>query len=741
MSNLSLKLVIDGSATGALRALNEVKSGTTAVENQLKRLQDVGRSALQFLGIGLGIRELITLADTYTNMTSRLKLVTQYAGNFKEVFDGLAESARSTRSELAGTVDLYVKIAPALQGIGLLGKPAVGIITTINQAIGISGASAQSAAAALTQLAQGIGAGALRGEEFNSVIEQTPGLAQAIADGMGVPIGALRKLAEDGKLTAEAIADALRKVAPQVEADFAKMPKTVGQALVGLKNEVLLYVGATDNATSGTSTLAAVIGEVAKEFKDAGPVVTAFTEAVKVMVNGLDGAYRMLKIVGLGLAGYAVAAKLALTGDFKGARQVWQDLGKDIEDVLMKPLLTAPKLEEAAVDSARKRGQLEEQLKTQVEKLEAQKRYIATGEMDKIAGKEKETIDKRIAEQQRLVDAVHAAWQDSLKEATKASEAAIALRDKASEKRQSASDKATQIRNKDLSPEDKQALDLQTARDAQDQGAYAAARAGVAQLEGRGKDFERYAKEAEKFLDRAMKFAESSGDANLIEELGKQQASLLNTQAKGEDKKAADLNAQAAAQATLLNDLQAKLEKMKADARAIEVKVELADAETKIKGFIKQLDAIPESKTITVNTVNAGGAAVPAVPDVTTARAFGGPLPGSAPHDRADNMLYWGTPGEWVIQRPAARYYGAAFMAAINNMRLPKFAMGGQIGGSAIDRLSVPSLSPSARADSALAGITLDFGSLGKHDAMAPLSTQREIERVFKRAALQFGRK
>lgn len=736
MSNLSLKLVIDGSATGALRALNEVKSG-------LKRLQDVGRSALQFLGIGLGIRELITLADTYTNMTSSLKLVTQYTGDYNTVLAGLSDSARATRSDLGATVDLFTKISPSLRGIGLNGAQAIGVITTINQAIGISDASSQSAAAALQQLGQGLGAGALRGDEFNSVMEQTPGLAQAIADGIGVPIGELRKLAEEGKLTAEAIADALRKVAPQIEADFAKMPKTVGQALTGLKNEVLIYVGATDQATGGTSALANVIGEVAKEFKESGPVVTAFTEAVKVMVNGLDGAYRMLKIVGLGLAGYAVAAKLALTGDFKGARQVWQDLGKDIEDVLMKPLLTAPKLEEAAVDSARKRGQLEEQLKTQVEKLEAQKRYIATGEMDKIAGKEKETIDKRIAEQQRLVDAVRAAWQDSLKEATKASEAAIALRDKASEKRQSASDKATQIRNKDLSPEDKQALDLQTARDAQDQGAYAAARAGVAQLEGRGKDFERYAKEAEKFLDRAMKFAESSGDANLIEELGKQQASLLNTQAKGEDKKAADLNAQAAAQATLLNDLQAKLEKMKADARAIEVKVELADAETKIKGFIKQLDAIPESKTttITVNTVNAGGAAVPAVPDVTTARAFGGPLPGSAPHDRADNMLYWGTPGEWVIQRPAARYYGAAFMAAINNMRLPKFAMGGQIGGSAIDRLSVPSLSPSARADSALAGITLDFGSLGKHDAMAPLSTQREIERVFKRAALQFGRK
>lgn len=742
MNNLSLKLIIDGTAAGALKALNEVKSGTSAVETQLKRLQDVGRNALQFLGVGLGIRELISLADTYTEMTSRLKLVTQYQGNFRETFDGLAESARSTRSDLAGTVDLYTKIAPSLQGIGLVGKPAIGIITTINQAIGLSGASAQASAAALVQLAQGLGAGALRGDEFNSVMEQTPGLAQAIADGIGVPIGALRKLAEQGELTAEVIANALQKVAPQIEADFAKMPKTVGQALTGLKNEILIYVGATDQATGGTSALANVIGEVAKEFKESGPVVTAFSEVVKVMVNGLDGAYRMLKIVGLGLAGYAAAAKLALTGDFKGARQVWQDLGKDIEDVLAKPLLTAPKLEEAAVDSARKRGLLEEQLKTQVEKLEAQKLYIATGAMDKIAGKEKETIDKRIAEQQRLVDAVRAAWQDSLKEATKASEAAIALRDKASEKRQSASDKATQIRNKDLSPEDKQALDLQTARDAQDQGAYAAARAGVAQLEGRGKDFERYAKEAEKFLDRAMKFAESGGDANLIDELGKQQADLLNTQAKGEDKKAADLNAQAAAQATLLNDLQAKLEKMKADARAIEVKVEVADAESKIKGFKAQLDAIPESKTttITVNTVNGSGTAVPAVPDVTTARAYGGPLPGSAPHDRADNMLYWGTPGEWVIQRPAARYYGAAFLAAVNGMKLPKYAFGGPLGGSAIDRLRVPSLPAGFGRDSAGAGrnLTLNLGG-ERYDVGASNDVIGRLEDHVRREALRKG--
>ena len=748
MNNLSLKLIIDGTSAGALKALNEVKGGTSAVETQLKRLQEVGRNALQFLGIGLGIRELISLADTYTEMTSRLKLVTQYQGNFRETFDGLAESARSTRSDLAGTVDLYTKIAPSLQGIGLMGKPAIGVITTINQAIGLSGASAQAAAAALYQLSQGLSSGVLRGEDFNSVMEQTPGLAQAIADGIGVPIGDLRKLAAEGKLTAEVIVEALQKMAPQIEADFAKMPKTVGQALTGLKNEVLIYVGATDQATGGTSALANVIGEVAKEFKESGPVVTAFTEAVKIMVNGLDGAYRMLKIVGLGLAGYAAAAKLALTGDFKGARQVWQDLGKDIEDVLAKPLLTAPKLEEAAVDSARKRGMLEEQLKTQVEKLEAQKRYIATGEMDKIAGKEKETIDKRIAEQQRLVDAVRAAWQESLKDATKAADEAAGLIDKARQKRASTADKVTNAQLKGLSPEEQAAAAAQQATDLLGQGAYAAAAASAARLDKRFKAAEQYQKQSEEFLARAESFADKAGDTNLIEQVGNAQAAALEAQARAKQGEAETLKQQAADQATLLNDLQAKLEKMKADARAIEVKVELADAETKIKGFIKQLDAIPESKTttVTVNTVSGSGAAANAdwaklaeagpVPQF----AFGGPLPGSAPHDRADNMLYWGTPGEWVIQRPAARYYGAAFMAAVNGMKLPKYAFGGPLGGSAIDRLRVPSLPAGFGRDSGGSGGNLALYLDGeRYDARASNDVISRLEDHVRREALRKG--
>lgn len=751
--NLSLKLIIDGTATGALKALGQVQAGTSGVESQLKRLQDAGRNALQFAGVGLGISELIRLADTYTQMTSRLKLVTQYTGDFDAVFAGLAESARATRSDLGSTVDLFTKISPSLRGIGLNGQQAVGVITTINQAIGISGASAQSSAAALMQLGQGLGAGALRGEEFNSVMENTPGLAQAIADGLGVPIGELRKLANEGQLTADTVAGALQKVAPQIEADFARMPKTVSQALTGLKNEFLLFVGATDQASGSSSTLATVIGAVAQEFKEAGPVVTAFSEIIKFMINGLDGVYRMLKIVGLGLGGYAAAAAAALTGDFAGAKQIWADLGSDIQAVLEKPLLTAPKLEAAAVDTAKKRALLEEQLKTQVEKLEAQKLYIATGALDKITAKEKESLDKRIADQQRLVDAVRNAWQAALKEAETATEKADALRAKATDKKTAAGDKAAEIRNKDLPEEDKQALALQTAQDAQAQGSFAAAKAGVAQLEGRGRDFEKYQKQAEQFLDRAMKFAESAGSADLVESIGAQQAGLFNQQAQVAEKKAADFKAQAEAQAALLNGLQAELEKLRVAARAIEVKVEVTDAENKIKGLKAQIDAIPDTsnKTLnmTVNTVNAGAPSQdnPALRKAIDENggflpqfAFGGPLPGSAPHDRADNRLYWGTPGEWVIQRPAVRHYGAAFIAAVNAMKLPKFAYGGPLGGSAINRLAIPSLgSSAAQGGSELAPLVLDFGKLGRHTVSASADTRREIERVFARESLRGG--
>ncbi|WP_373224516.1 tape measure protein, partial [Proteus mirabilis] len=74
---------------------------------------------------------------------------------------------------------------------------------TVSKAVAISGASTTAAQAALTQFGQALASGQLRGEELNSVMEQTPALAKAIADGMGVSVGELRKKAQDGEMTIE----------------------------------------------------------------------------------------------------------------------------------------------------------------------------------------------------------------------------------------------------------------------------------------------------------------------------------------------------------------------------------------------------------------------------------------------------------------------------------------------------------------------------------------------------------
>lgn len=338
---------------------------------------------------------------------------------------------------------------------------------------------------------------------------------------------------------------------------------------------------------------------------------------------------------------------------------------------------------------------------------EAEREKLLAGEVKKTR---KEAIDEQIKDYEKLIDAIRKAREESKKEAEEARKKAEDLRERAADKQQSAGDKAAQIREKDLPAEERQALDLGRAIDAQSQGSYAAARAGVAQLEGRGKDFEKYAKEAEKFLDRAMKFAESAQDPALIEEIGQQQAGLDKTLAKAEDRKAAEADQRTAGLMDQLNTAQAKLKDLQGEAATIKIDADITGLVNKLAEVEKALAKLQDKTvTVTVNTVQAGAAPVAdQTPDAGPLPGFsyGGPLPGHAPHDRADNRLYWGTPGEWVIQRPAVRHYGAAFIAAVNAMKLPKFASGGQIGAPAIDRLRVPAM-PGAATPAAARNLTL----------------------------------
>ncbi len=217
------------------------------------------RSALVGLGSALLLRELTQMADTYTLITNRLKLVTTGTENLAAINDRLFESAQRTRTSYEATSDLYARIARNAGELGLSQERLLGITETVNQAIRVSGGSAQEAAAGVRQFGQAIGSGALRGDELISVLENMPRLAQAIATGMGVSIGELRELGAEGALTADRIIAALETTAPEIAREFEQMTPTIGEAFTVLNNSVLRFIGELDQALGISETFARLI--------------------------------------------------------------------------------------------------------------------------------------------------------------------------------------------------------------------------------------------------------------------------------------------------------------------------------------------------------------------------------------------------------------------------------------------------------------------------------------------------
>jgi len=124
------------------------------------------------------------------------------------------------------------------------------------------------------------------------------------------------------------------------------------------------------------------------------------------------------------------------------------------------------------------------------------------------------------------------------------------------------------------------------------------------------------------------------------------------------------------------------------------------------------------------------------------ARAYGGPLPGIARHDRSDNMLYWGTPGEWVIDRPTVRRYGTKFMRDLLAGRVPRYAYGGEIGGaSMLNRVSAPSLPMGGGSASTKTPIVLQWPDGSRSPMSADADVADQVVRLFRTAALQRGRR
>ncbi|MGN8188259.1 tape measure protein [Burkholderia sp. 22088] len=217
----------------------------------------------QAAAAAFGVHQLVEYADEWTNLSNRLKIVTRDQIDFAVAQNDVLRIAQATRQPLDATAELYQRIANNTSHLGLSIKQVGPLVETISKAVALSGVSADTARLGIVQLGQAFASGQLRGQDLKSVLEELPGVADAIARGMGKGTSELKSLAEDGKLTVENLIDALKNAGSSTDALFGKVDMTVGQAMTRLQTEIVAYVGHANEATGASAKLAQSVVYVA----------------------------------------------------------------------------------------------------------------------------------------------------------------------------------------------------------------------------------------------------------------------------------------------------------------------------------------------------------------------------------------------------------------------------------------------------------------------------------------------
>lgn len=231
--------------------------------------------------IGLqGGRALVALSDEYANISGRLKLATNGQQAFAAAQAEVFNISQRTSTALESTATLYARLAQSTAEYGVSQQRQLALTETINRTFAISGASAVAAANTITQFTQALAGGVLRAEEFNSVIENSPRLAKALADGLGVGMGELRKQVNDGLVSVDRLVKALESQSAVIQAEFEQMPLTVERAMVQLRNSITKFVGEGSQELGAGSALANGIALLAQNLdaldKVVGVVAVAF---------------------------------------------------------------------------------------------------------------------------------------------------------------------------------------------------------------------------------------------------------------------------------------------------------------------------------------------------------------------------------------------------------------------------------------------------------------------------------
>lgn len=252
---------------GGASASRSWDSQTAAARTHANAIEASSQAITRYAAVAasaFGAGELMAMADAWTGVSNRLRLVTGSTEEFGRAQDDVLRIAKATYQDLTSTAAVYQNLAMVQDRLGVSGEQMARITETIGKNIAMSGGSAAASSGALIQLGQAFASGTLRAEEFNSIIEGAPKLAMALEDGLGVARGGLRALVNDGKVSAQDMARALLEVSQATDDAFGKMQVTISQATTNLRTSFLEFVGRSDDVSGASSTVASALNVVAQ---------------------------------------------------------------------------------------------------------------------------------------------------------------------------------------------------------------------------------------------------------------------------------------------------------------------------------------------------------------------------------------------------------------------------------------------------------------------------------------------
>lgn len=303
-------------------AQKNLAKSTDRTGDSAKRLLSIaGRIAAAFGGIKIA-SGLIHLSDTMAQTQARLGMVIKEVdsglGDVKDLQDMIYQSANRTRGS-------YLETASAVSKLGLMAGDAFGsseeivaFMEQINKQFKIAGTDTMGIQAAMLQLTQAMGAGVLRGEEYNSILEQAPNIIQTIADYMGVTKGQLKDLAAEGRITADLIKAAMFSAADETNSKFEKLPMTYEEAWTMIKNagvndldEVSDKLNNFLNSPTGKKVINGIIGGIHLLSRAASGTIDLLTDGAGWVADNWDLVYPILISVAAGFAAAGVAGMVS----------------------------------------------------------------------------------------------------------------------------------------------------------------------------------------------------------------------------------------------------------------------------------------------------------------------------------------------------------------------------------------------------------------------------------------------